>query len=106
MNKTVQTMFLACCFTASAQTVPLRWSADLGDARPARFTIVRGDTVQLAADLFAEGRPYAPATADASLLWQTNGMGALWWEVPASVASNRVTATWTPAMDTGADILL
>ena len=85
-----------------AQTVPLRWAAELGDARPARFTLVRGDTVELAADLFAEGRPYAPATADASLLWQTNGMDALWWEVPAAVASNRVSATWTPAMDTGA----
>ena len=102
MNKTVQTMFLACCITASAQTVPLRWAAELGDARPARFTLVRGDTVELAADLFAEGRPYLPATADAALLWQTNGMGALWWEVPAFVASNRVTVTWTPAMDTGA----
>ena len=85
-----------------AQTVPLRWTAELGDARPARFTLVHGDTVELAADLFAEGRPYLPATADASLLWQTNGMGALWWEVPAFVASNRVSATWTPAMDTGA----
>jgi len=85
-----------------AQTVPLRWAAELGDARPARFTLVRGDTVELAADLFAEGRPYAPATADASLLWQTNGMGALWWEVPAAIASNRVSATWTPAMDSGA----
>ena len=89
-----------------AQTVPLRWAADLGDARPARFTLVRGDTVELAADLFAEERPYLPATADAALLWQTNGMGALWWEVPASVASNRVTATWTPAMDCGSSSYL
>ena len=85
-----------------AQTVPLRWSVELGDARPARFTLVRGDTVELAADLFAEGRPYNPATADASLLWQTNGMDELWWEVPAAVASNRVSATWGPAMDCGA----
>lgn len=85
-----------------AQTVTLRWAAELGDARPARFTLIRGDTVELAADLFAEGRPYAPAAADASLLWQTNGMDALWWEVPAFVASNRVSATWTPAMDCGA----
>ena len=85
-----------------AQTVTLRWAAELGDARPARFTLVRGDTVELVADLFAEERPYAPATADASLLWQTNGMDALWWEVPAAVVSNRVSATWTPAMDCGA----
>ncbi len=84
-----------------AQTVPLRWSADLGDARPARFTLVRGDTVQLAADLFADGRPYNPA-GDASLLWQTNGMDELWWQVPASIASNCVSAIWTPAMDCGA----
>lgn len=89
-----------------AQTVQLRWAAELGDARPARFTLVRGDTVELAADLFAEGRPYLPATADAALLWQTNGMGALWWEVPASVASNRVSATWTPAMDCGSSSYL
>lgn len=85
-----------------AQTVPLRWSVELGDARPARFTLVRGDTVELAADLFAEGRPYNPATADAALLWQTNGMDELWWEVPAAVVSNRVSATWGPAMDCGA----
>ena len=89
-----------------AQTVPLRWAAELGDARPARFTLVRGDTVELVADLFAEERPYAPATADASLLWQTNGMNKLWWEVPAAVSSNRVSATWTPAMDCGADSYL
>lgn len=101
MKKTVIPLFLAAA-AAFAQTVPLRWAAELGDARPARFTLIRGDTVELAADLFAEGRPYAPATADASLLWQTNGMDALWWEVPAAVASNRVSATWTPAMDTGA----
>lgn len=105
MNKTVQTMFLACCFTVSAQTVSLRWPADLGDARPARFTLVRGDTVQLVADLFVDGRPYNPA-GDASLLWQTNGMNELWWQVPASVASNCVSATWTPAMDCGASSYL
>ena len=105
MKKTVIPLFLAAA-AAFAQTVPLRWAAELGDARPARFTLVRGDTVELAADLFAEGRPYAPATADASLLWQTNGMGALWWEAPAAVASNRVSATWTPAMDCGASSYL
>ena len=99
-HSTIALFFLAgACL---AQTVSLRWPADLGEARPARFTLVRGDTVQLAADLFAEGRPYLPATADAALLWQTNGMGALWWQVPASVASNCVSATWTPAMDCGA----
>ncbi len=105
MNRFIQPATAFCTLLSAfclAQTVPLRWAAELGDARPARFTLVRGDTVELAADLFAEGRPYLPATADAALLWQTNGMGALWWEVPASVASNRVAATWTPAMDTGA----
>lgn len=101
MTKRIIPLFLLAA-SCLAQTVPLRWAAELGDARPARFTLVRGDTVELAADLFAEGRPYAPATADASLLWQTNGMNALWWEVPAAVASNRVSATWTPAMDCGA----
>ena len=53
MKKTL-VQFLLFPVLCLAQTVPLRWAAELGDARPARFTLVRGDTVELAADLFAE----------------------------------------------------
>ena len=69
----------------------------------ARREIFRGETVPLAANLLYRGLPWSPPAASAAFCWQTNGMGAGWWSVPAAVSSNRVEVSVTPAMDPGAD---
>lgn len=72
------------------------WRADPSDARPASFRIPHGSAALLEARL-----PETPEAA--SFHWQTNGMGALWWEAPAEVSTGAVSVVWTPAMDAGAD---
>lgn len=99
----------ALCLAAAAalsdtapSPVPLRWTSDA--ARPAPYVaqVFRGETVGLACSLTAYARPLDLAGATAELCWQTNGMGSAWWTAPASVASNAVSAVWTPEMDCGA----
>ena len=63
---------------------------------PASFRIPHGSAALIEARL-----PETPETA--SFHWQTNGMGALWWEAPAEVSTGAVSVVWTPAMDAGAD---
>ena len=72
------------------------WLADPSDARPASFRIPHGSAALLEARL-------PVSTEAASFHWQTNGMGAFWWEAPAEVSTGAVSVVWTPAMDTGAD---
>ena len=80
-----------------------RWTADVSDARPRAVRAMRGASHLLEARL-SEGRGMVaiPDGSTASMLWQTNGMGSAWWSVPAAVASNAVSAVWTPEMDCGA----
>ena len=72
------------------------WKADPSDARPASFRIPHGSAALLEARL-----PETPE--EAAFLWQTNGMGGLWWSAPAEVSTGAVSVVWTPAMDAGAD---
>ncbi|MBQ9727630.1 MAG: hypothetical protein IJV65_09025 [Kiritimatiellae bacterium] len=82
--------------------VPLDWRADVDKPSVAPLAVMRGETAHLRCDVFRRGAPYDLAAASATLYWQTNGMGALWWSAPATVASNVLSATWTPDMDPGA----
>ena len=83
--------------------VPLEWTADVDRPAPAQFAVMRGETVALRAALVRRGAPYDLANAaDAAIYWQTNGMGGAWWSADATIASNTIAATFTPAMDPGA----
>ena len=64
----------------------------------------RGETLDIRARLLDGAHPLpVPAGAEAAMLWQTNGMGAAWWSVPATVSTSGVVeATWTPTNDVGA----
>lgn len=83
--------------------VPLEWTADVERPAPAQVAVMRGETVALRAALVRRGAPYDLANAgDAAIYWQTNGMGSAWWSADATIASNTIAATFTPAMDPGA----
>ena len=96
---TLPFLLLPLCASAA---VPRDWIADVSRPSVAPLAVKRGETAALRCTLVRDGKPWNPAAVSATLLWQTNGMGEVWWSEPASVASNVLSATWTPAMDPGA----
>jgi len=88
---------------SSAHAVPQEWSLEVSSTRPYQFTAYHGETLELAASFTHNGAPWQ-LSGDYALFWQTNGMSG-YWTAPASVVSNRVSATFTGAMDSGAPIV-
>ncbi|MBO4709471.1 MAG: hypothetical protein J5727_06820, partial [Kiritimatiellae bacterium] len=83
-----------------AATVPVEWTETPRDRSPRQFTARHGETLRIRCTLAGfdgaiEGEP--------RLYFQTNGMGRLWWNVPASASSNRIEAVFGAAQDMGAD---
>jgi len=99
---------LATALTATLQlailaAVPLAWDVRPGQPAPVTFDRYHGETIDFSATFRGFGElPFAPG-ADIRLWFQTNGMGSAWWSVPATVQSNVLSATWSPALDPGAD---
>ena len=96
---------LATAFAATLQlaAVPLAWDVRPGQPAPVTFDRYHGETIDFSATFRGFGElPFAPG-ADIRLWFQTNGMGSAWWSVPATVQSNVLSATWSPALDPGAD---
>lgn len=91
-------LVLSCCCSAS---VPLRWQVETSRLQPVAFDALHGETLELAASFQSYGKPLA-VTGPAALYYQTNGMGSAWWQVPATVASNRIEAVFPPSADPGA----
>lgn len=90
-----------------AYTAPvvLRWLVD--SARPASvdWPIYRGESVAIAPTIQDAAAAIAwPSGTAAALYYQTNGMGAAWWMIPAatSVVPGQVVANWHPSDDVGA----
>lgn len=88
--------------TALHAAVPLAWEARPNAPAPASFDRHHGETIDFRCTLTGFDAAFAPA-ADVRLWYQTNGMGQAWWSAPATVQSNVITATWSPALDPGAD---
>ena len=88
-------------FWHAAATEPVEWMARPGDA-PRLFNRHHGSTLAVRCTFSGFGSAFAPG-ADVRLWYQTNGMAAAWWSVPASVSSNVITATFGPEADVGAD---
>jgi hypothetical protein len=88
--------------TALHAAVPLAWEARPNAPAPASFDRHHGETIEFRCTLTGFDAAFAPA-ADVRLWYQTNGMGQAWWSAPATVQSNVITATWSPAIDPGAD---
>ena len=88
--------------TALHAAVPLAWEARPSSPAPVAFDRHHGETIDFRCTLIGFDAAFAPA-ADIRLWYQTNGMGQAWWSAPATVQSNVITATWSPALDPGAD---
>jgi len=90
----------------AATPLQLRWTAELSDPKPYNAVLFAGESADLQATLKLYGRAVAlEDTATAALYYQTNGMGSAWWQSPATVTTaGVVTASWTPALDAGADL--
>ena len=83
--------------------VPLAWDVRPGQPAPVMFDRYHGETLCFSATFRGFGElPFAPG-ADVRLWYQTNGMGQAWWSVPAAIQSNVLSATWSPALDPGAE---
>ena len=100
-------LFTSCFFLAAAMhaSVPLRFDIETSEARTRYLDAMRGETVDLELPMLSYGRPLSFTNGTpAAVWWQTNGMGSAWWSAPATVSTDGVArASWTPAMDCGAD---
>ena len=98
------TLLFALCTSLSAlAAVPLRWTVETSRVQPAQFDAIRGETLVLEASFNSYGKPLE-IPLQASLWWQTNGMGSAYWVSSATVTSNRISAVWLPKMDVGAKV--
>ena len=103
--KTCFNLVTLCLLAAAHAAVPLSWETRPGSPAPVSFDRHHGETLELRCTLsgFGQDGPVFAQGADIRLWYQTNGMGSVWWSAPAAVASNVVTATWSPDLDPGAD---
>ena len=86
-------------------SVPLAWQVTPRNPAPVAFDRHHGETLEFSCTFSGFGElPFVQA-ADIRLWYQTNGMAAAWWSVPASVSSNVLSATFPPSADPGADRL-
>ena len=95
--------FAALCPASAGE--PLAWERVPNRPAPAQFDSFHGETLDFRCTFTGFGElPFAGGGAVAPRLWyQTNGMGAAWWSVPATVASNVLAAAWPPSADPGAE---
>jgi len=103
VRKPLATALAATLHLAALAAVPLAWDARPGNPAPASFDRYHGEALEFRCNFRGFGElPFAPG-ADIRLWFQTNGMGSAWWSVPATVQSNVLSATWSPALDPGTD---
>ena len=104
MHNRIYTILTAALTTVCAHAaVPLRWTVETSRVQPVTFEAYHGETLSLEATMQSYGKPVADTLQDVRIYWQTNGMGSAYWSAPASASGNVLRATWTPAMDTGAN---
>ena len=101
--KPLATALAATLQLAALAAVPLAWDVRPGQPAPVTFDRYHGEAIDFSATFRGFGElPFAPG-ADIRLWYQTNGMGSAWWSAPATIQSNVLSATWSPALDPGAD---
>ena len=104
MRKHIYTILTAALTAVCAHAaVPLRWTVETSRVQPVTFEAYHGETLEFEASLQSYGKPIADTLQDVRIYWQTNGMGSAYWSAPASASGNVLRATWSPAMDTGAN---
>lgn len=93
---------LAVCLQAG---VPCDWSAMPQRPAPAQFDRFHGESLDFRCTFTGFGALPFDGASDVRLWYQTNGMGAAWWSIPATVSSNVLAATFTPDRDPGVERL-
>lgn len=81
---------------------PLVWERRPNRPAPAQFDTYHGETLDFRCVFEGFGALPFEDASDVRLWYQTNGMGAAWWSVPATVSSNVLAAAWPPSADPGA----
>jgi len=95
-------MMMTVAAALGAGAVEYRWTGKLQEPAPYNVPVWQGDTVVLAPLLESYGKTAVPVSA--TLYWQTNGMGAAWFEKPADIAPDgRIRAVFHPTNDFGAN---
>ena len=90
-------LVVALCVAFAARAAePLEWERRPNRPAPAQFDAFHGETLELSCTFAGYGALPFEAGADVRLWYQTNGMGRVWWSVPATVASNTVRAACCP----------
>ena len=85
---------------AAHAAVPVRWTVETSRAEPFAIEQFAGTSIDLEAVLKSYGSPL-DVEGEPHLYWQTNGMGKLWFDAPASASGNVLRAAWTPACEAG-----
>ena len=85
--------------------VPLCWERVPNRPAPAQFDVFHGESLDFRCTFTGFGAPPFAGAADVRLWYQTNGMGAAWWSIPATASSNRLSAVLGPSADPGAERL-
>lgn len=83
------------------------WSVNINDHTAVQRTYKRGESIDMRITLRDGLKPLDLTGATARWYWYTNAVDNLWWTNAASIqtpTSGLVSAPWTPAMDTGADL--
>ena len=111
----------AAAFSAPAAE-PLCWERTPNRPAPAQFDVFHGESLDFRCTFTSFGAlPFSGSDAP-RLYFQTNGMGAAWWSIPATVSiitnsqlsgtghqapgtNYQLSATFTPDLDPGADRL-
>ena len=80
---------------------PLHWTSDISRVADMRFDAMHGDALDFKVDFNAHGKPVDLADLDATLYWQTNGMGSAWWSAPGAISNSTARALFPSSADPG-----
>lgn len=99
----VVTVVALACALGAWGAEPLCWERTPNRPAPAQFDTYHGETLDFRCTFTGFGALPFSEGADVRLWYQTNGMGAAWWSIPATVSSNVLEAAWPPSADPGAE---
>lgn len=100
MKKSILSLILAPT-AAFAIERPLHWTSDISRVADMRFDALHGDALDFKVDFNAHEKPVDLAGLDATLYWQTNGMGSAWWSAPGAISNSTARALFPSSSDPG-----
>lgn len=110
-------LFVTLCATFAARAAePLVWERRPNRPAPAQFDTYHGETLDFRCTFTGFGAlPFGQSSNSTRLYFQTNGMGAAWWSLPATVSvvtnyqlsttNYQLRAIFPPSADPGAERL-